>query len=386
MKYIISSLLVFLVGFNLSSQNKIMDYLSNDEKFQIIKELLEVTELDQLLMGDEYYTIIAPNNDAFLAHYTFDQLDSLKQDGIEELIDLLKHHIIPGFVDVNDNNGSNIPLYGDLIDFFIDATGTYRIVSTNNDTKMNVFIDVENGRVLEGYCSILINRNESLRENYNLFSYWYHFFAENKIGLEENIDLIDTILASNNEITIIGLQDRSAVKEYIQNNGGLNKVQFADSLLRRHILTGIWTLQNIYDGLIVKNWLDEDVHFSLIGDTCFINGKQVLTHYIYDDASVLRLYYPNDIMEPLVISNIEKDIITPFKIYPNPIDQEFFIDIPNQDVITDFKIYNLQGQVVVSEKEIWGQKKIDTLGLATGIYIICYSVNGKYFSKKLVKN
>ena len=386
MKYIISSLITFFVSFNLVAQNKIMDHLSNDEKFTIIIDLLEVTELDHLLQGNENHTIIAPDNAAFLDHYTMDQLDSLKQNGLDELTNLMKHHIIPNFVDIDDIKGRNIPLYGDLIEFFIDASGTYRIVSNNNSTKMYMLTDVENGKVLESYCSILINRNESLRENSNLISYWYHFVAQNTIGLEEDLDIIDTILTSNDDITIIGLQDQAAVEDYIQQNSGQNKELFVDSLIRRHTLSGLYTLQNIYDGLVVKNWLDEDVHFSIVDDTFFVNGKEILTHYIYDDATVLRLNYPNDILEPVVISNIDENIITPAKIFPNPTHREFIIDIPDHEIISDFKIYNLQGQLALSDKEIKGQKIIDTINLMKGIYIISYKQNAVCFSKILVKN
>lgn len=385
MKFIVSSLIAFLTGSNLLAQNNIMDHLSSDEKFEIITDLLVATELDQMLRENDYYTLIAPDNDAFLTHFSPSQLDSLKLNGIDELTNLLKHHIIHDFVDINDPNGKNIPLYGDLIDFFIDANGTYRLVSFNTSTKMDEFTDVDNGRVLEAYDSILLNRNESLRENNNLYSYWYHFIIENSIGLQGDIGIIDTILNSNNEITIIGLQDISAVKDYIQENGGVDTGAFVDSLIRRHTLSGLYNLQNIYDGLVVKNWLDEELHFSVIDDTCYINGKEILTHYIYTDASVIRLYYPNDIISPNVISETDENIISPIKFYPNPTYQELNIELPDHYSIKDFVLYNVDGQLVIFEEELKGHVTIDVSNESPGFYFISYRFKGKRYKVKLIK-
>jgi len=387
MKFIISSVITFFLGFSVIAQNTIIDHLGQDEKFSIILELLEITELEHLLTSNDYYTLIAPDNDAFLHHYTLAQLDSLKQDGIEELTNLMEHHIIPGYVDIDDLNKLNIPLYGEPIWSFIDANGIYRIGSSSfSDTKMYMDVDVENGRVLESFCSILVNRNESIRENFNLLNYWYHFFAENTIGLEEDLDIIDTIINSENDLTIIGLFNSGVVGAYIQENGGPDKELFADSLIRRHVISGFYTLQNIYDGLIVKNWLGEDVLFTVVDDKYFVNHKEIYSQSIFTDAAVFQLVFPDDIIEPLVISTIEENLILTPKFFPNPVHQELNVEINGDHIISDFEMYNLQGELVFYEREIRVQKIIDVNNFMPGMYVIRYEQNGVYYSKKFLKN
>ena len=94
MKFILTSLLTVFASFNLAAQNTIMDYLASDDKFSILVDLLKTTELDQLLRTDEYHTIIAPDNEAFLEHYTLDVLDSLKQNEIGTLNNLMLQQVL----------------------------------------------------------------------------------------------------------------------------------------------------------------------------------------------------------------------------------------------------------------------------------------------------
>lgn len=62
-----------------------MDHLIQDEKFSILVDPLEITELNQLLIDDDFYKIVAPDDESFLDIFTVEEIDSLKQDDIDEL-------------------------------------------------------------------------------------------------------------------------------------------------------------------------------------------------------------------------------------------------------------------------------------------------------------
>ncbi|MEW7292287.1 fasciclin domain-containing protein [Aquimarina sp. 2304DJ70-9] len=136
----------------------IAEFISVDKGFSTFTNALKATELYHTLDEEGIYTIFAPINSAFESLPKGLQEKQLKPEDKEQLIDILKYHIIPSkitkqdiIVAINDGRGS-IPLRtlgGNLLTaslkggsiFLIDEMGNGGRLITTDVEASNGFIN-----------------------------------------------------------------------------------------------------------------------------------------------------------------------------------------------------------------------------------------------------
>jgi uncharacterized surface protein with fasciclin (FAS1) repeats len=93
-----------------TSPNNILGKLGNQPELSSFVSLLEkVPAIGKLLGGKNPVTVLAPNNEAIvsLGQETINHLTSSKE-GLKELGNIIKQHIIPGIINAEEIIGGNV--------------------------------------------------------------------------------------------------------------------------------------------------------------------------------------------------------------------------------------------------------------------------------------
>jgi len=116
-------------------QTDIYALISESPEHTILTELLEISGIELLLKDDNYYSVLAPNDEAWNTSFNQSELDNLRINEEGVLEKLLKHHIIPDSVDNEFSRPYDyVPLYGNKLDFYVDAFSNVFVESGNNSS------------------------------------------------------------------------------------------------------------------------------------------------------------------------------------------------------------------------------------------------------------
>ncbi len=93
--------LILIAGINLSvaQSGNVMDVINESDDHTILSELLEATELDNVIAQQGPFTVVAPNDEAFEA--LGPQLEELRQDP-EQAQNVVIGHLFQGEVPANE--------------------------------------------------------------------------------------------------------------------------------------------------------------------------------------------------------------------------------------------------------------------------------------------
>lgn len=132
------------------------------------------------------------------------------------------------------------------------------------------------------------------------------------------------------------------------------------------------------------------------GDTWFPFGDNVpsliVTDLHYDEGSEFlyaatygRSMYKIDISNDVL--SVDEPVVRQSKltIYPNPAQTEISIGLNGDLVSGDVRIYNQLGQVQMERELMANRPFLDICNLPSGLYIVQVSIDGKTFSRKLIK-
>ena len=342
------------------SQENIFTTISESEDHKIFTELLEIVELDQILQDEDYYSVFAPDDDAFLTQFPGAELDSLKQNIDSVLYDLLRHHIVPTKVIEVDLFDEHLPLYGNRIGQFIDAAGLTIFSSGNSSSphpQLRTFdpvSELENGQILWLTKNLMHISYKNIQEEIN--------FLPTLLPLRP--DLLDSIYQSENDLTII-IGHNQEIEEYLLENDGFNNEAFLDSFLTRQIIDGLYPLQKITDGLMVETWLGDMLWFTVIQDRYYVNHVEIEQHFCFRNGVALFVTEP---LEAAIYSSIDDNIQNlELTIYPNPATNTIKINNPSKHRFEYVSIYNHLGSLVQS---IPYEEEIDLSHHESGLYIL----------------
>ncbi len=267
MRQFFLNFLVIISSVSVSGQNNMYTAISQSGEHTIFVELLEHSGLDELLKNEDYYSVLAPTDEAFLSAFTLAQLDSIKLNKSDYLEKTLQHHILTDTVAADWGDGY-YPLYGNLIDFFIDAAGNHIVFDGNSGSPYPtlgspLFEDFDNGRVLWLTKNILKVSSECIPESFR-----------NNIAYQflDRAGFLDSLKSSATALTVV-LPDDFQLYALLDSLG--SNLSAIDSIARRHILKGHFAPQDINDGLIAESWYGDQVLFSVKKDTFYINDVRV---------------------------------------------------------------------------------------------------------------
>ncbi len=122
----------------------VVDVISEDGRFEILKAALQLADLTDLLQGSGPFTIFAPTDAAF-ALLPEETLDNLLQDPAA-MAEVLKYHVIPGEVRAEDLSGtiSAETLQGGMITIAVGDDGT---IVVNEAKVLDTNLEASNGIV-----------------------------------------------------------------------------------------------------------------------------------------------------------------------------------------------------------------------------------------------
>lgn len=340
-------------------ESNIYQVLEDSEDHKIFIELLELSGLDEIVKDETYYSVFAPNDDAFMVAFTTGALDTLKENENHILEKFIKHHIVADTVELNASN--YLPLYGNEINIFITATGEPVVFSANTIGPniyydLNGHIDEENGRLIKITDNTLLLPQDSIKET-------IRSYTMSDIMLN-NSNLKDSITQNQDTLTII-IPDQQVLIEYLQANNGIDNTSFLDSFYTRHTMTGFYPLQNIYDGLTTTNWFGDELIFTKVENEIYVNDLKIISHRVLTDGVFL---FTESFLPPTEISKIIDAENTEIKIHPNPVYDE--LEVHLEHPICQLRFYNMAGQIVKTVHTNEKYSRINCQELQAGVYFI----------------
>lgn len=361
-----------------SSSSDIYTEISESDNHKILKELIDLSGIDTILNDGNYYSMFAPNDEAFMTAFDVTELDSLKLNAPDLIKKYLLHHIVKDSVELVSFT-RNIPLYGNIISMYIDDSAEQIILEPTTQPfglvdYDNPITEFENGRILWVQDNILFFSTDSLHQ---VFSSATISPALNTTGLQELLESNDTLL------TIIWPSDQLLIEFLTNNNTDIyTNSPFLDSLMQRHIIDGFYPFQEIEDGLTVTTWSNDILTFTKAGNDYFVNDIEIYTYQVYADGAIL---YINKLILPPGISNTSSIDYEAFNLYPNPSNTDIYIQSANGNKQADIGIYTVHGQLVFKAQTQSEITKIDISDFKPGLYFVEYHLkNSKQMSKLVV--
>jgi transforming growth factor-beta-induced protein len=253
--------------------------------------LIELTglnsTLDSTLVG---ITLLAPDNEAF-GKLSSDFLGKLVSDTMwrTHLLTILAYHIIVEDVPTttildndNDDDGENnmtmASWLGDLIEFtvLIDDNETTTILVNEQATIIEADVIALNGRIhiidevlLPDWVEI--NIVDAIMSDPELEVLFDLIIEAGLIDLLSSGEGDYTVFAPLNEAFVDVIPTLTATTERSNASDGQD-TSLVGAMTRYHVVEGIYSSDDIVDGLIVTTLLGENITISVIGNVATING------------------------------------------------------------------------------------------------------------------
>jgi transforming growth factor-beta-induced protein len=125
-------------------QNTLYDLVANSMDYSYLEAALRITNLDDVLRGDDLYTLYAPDNSAFIGFLMRYGFESLDQVPVETLEKLLLNHVMVGQMEYRDfksgyyktaatsaASGKPMSIYINQVNMRVTLNGESRIVQGN---------------------------------------------------------------------------------------------------------------------------------------------------------------------------------------------------------------------------------------------------------------
>ena len=370
-------ILLFLSNFTFG-QNKIFDIISENEELSTLEELLRIAELDELLQGDDYFSIIAPDNNAFDSVFTAEELDTLKMNIDNVLIDLLHFHLIPN--DTFDMNGSisSNTLYGKAISGFIDKSGNVIVVGSGSPYPYLGYnqdpILAENGRIYLASNGVLLPPTtpffELMARN--------NFFYQAIIALNYFESFYDT---DELYTGFLPPQD-SILNSELYLSGALDDLDTLDAFLSKHVIPGYYKIEDLYDGLTLETLNGGSLNIYEIDDTLYVENARIIDQCRSTKGIVI---YTDTYITERMISSTNTPSYTDLKIYPNPAQDRLFVASNNNLSHYFIELLDVNGHYIKSFKIDGHLNSIDISDIRSGYYLLKLTdAQGFSKTKKLV--
>jgi uncharacterized surface protein with fasciclin (FAS1) repeats len=373
MRKVILLTVLTIVSSALSGQN-LYSEIANSEDHTTFLELLEFIGLDSLLINDDYYSVFAPNNEAFESRYDAVALDSLKINDPAFLEVLLLNHFVADTVVIEFITEHYLPLSGSHFSLFVDAaanvllyslgtpTGDPNIYLSGTYNSNDLYTDFDNGRLFGLEQNVIHPNCQSTSE-------WYDVVIGPLSNILIQADWVDTLLNITTPVTFL-CPASNDIYDHIDQNGGFNNTSFIDSLIRRHIINEYLPLQDIEGLTIAQNLLGEDLLFSKNNHQYYLDNSNEIRSF-YDFKKSASLVLDSFLVEPIV-STTEQIGLEDFKVFPNPASDVVTVinsGTSNKSIVT---IYTIDGKFIHKGEYFGAQVDINISNLKPGLYLLEY--------------
>jgi transforming growth factor-beta-induced protein len=262
--------------------------LSNSDTFSTLVDFVVQADLVAPLSSTQGITVFAPTNDAFaaLASAAPDVVANLQtKEWSTHLQDVLLYHVLPVEVPssaVTDGLATTA-LNGEDLSFDVNGDG---IFVNSNSAVVIADVGASNG-VIHAIDSVLIP------------SWVSNSIVDRAVGSPALTTLVDLVVGAGLAGTLSGAgpftvfaPTNDAFLEFLGNDfdaAGSLDIDFVASILKYHVVPGIYSAADIANGLSLTTVQGEDIVFSLMGSTAMVNGETIVAADILANNGIVHV-------------------------------------------------------------------------------------------------
>lgn len=274
------------------AQSTLYDLVANSMNYSYLEAALRMTNLDEVLGGDDVYTLYAPDNNAFIGFLMRSGFNSLEEVPRETLKQILLNHVMIGQMEYRDFksgyfqtaatsavNGNAMSIYINQVNMRVTLNGESRIVQGNVRASNGIIHVVDRIIPLPSLVTfvladpLLYNLAVALTRNDLTVDFTAVLSTQNGTSPAPFIVFAPNNLAFLDLLTELGVDRLSAIDEPTLN-----------STLNHHVVGEINTLSSDLSDNLLINTLEGEITANDTGGASLTDGNNRVSNIIVVDV------------------------------------------------------------------------------------------------------
>lgn len=274
------------------AQSTLYDLVANSMNYSYLEAALRMTNLDEVLGGDDVYTLYAPDNNAFIGFLMRSGFNSLEEVPRETLKQILLNHVMIGQMEYRDFksgyfqtaatsavNGNAMSIYINQVNMRVTLNGESRIVQGNVRASNGIIHVVDRIIPLPSLVTFLLadpllyNLAVALTRNDLTVDFTAVLSTQNGTSPAPFTVFAPNNLAFLDLLTELGVDRLSAIDEPTLN-----------STLNHHVVGEINTLSSDLSDNLLINTLEGEITANVTGGASLTDGNNRVSNIIVVDV------------------------------------------------------------------------------------------------------
>ena len=274
------------------AQSTLYDLVANSMNYSYLEAALRMTNLDEVLVGDDVYTLYAPDNNAFIGFLMRSGFNSLEEVPRETLKQILLNHVMIGQMEYRDFksgyfqtaatspvNGNAMSIYINQVNMRVTLNGESRIVQGNVRASNGIIHVVDRIIPLPSLVTfvladpLLYNLAVALTRNDLTVDFTAVLSTQNGTSPAPFTVFAPNNLAFLDLLTELGVDRLSAIDEPTLN-----------STLNHHVVGEINTLSSDLSDNLLINTLEGEITANVTGGASLTDGNNRVSNIIVVDV------------------------------------------------------------------------------------------------------
>ncbi len=274
------------------AQSTLYDLVANSMNYSYLEAALRMTNLDEVLGGDDVYTLYAPDNNAFIGFLMRSGFNSLEEVPRETLKQILLNHVMIGQMEYRDFksgyfqtaatsavNGNAMSIYINQVNMRVTLNGESRIVQGNVRASNGIIHVVDRVIPLPSLVTfvladpLLYNLAVALTRNDLTVDFTAVLSTQNGTSPAPFTVFAPNNLAFLDLLTELGVDRLSAIDEPTLN-----------STLNHHLVGEINTLSSDLSDNLLINTLEGEITANVTGGASLTDGNNRVSKIIVVDV------------------------------------------------------------------------------------------------------
>ena len=274
------------------AQSTLYDLVANSMNYSYLEAALRMTNLDEVLGGDDVYTLYAPDNNAFIGFLMRSGFNSLEEVPRETLKQILLNHVMIGQMEYRDFksgyfqtaatsavNGNAMSIYINQVNMRVTLNGESRIVQGNVRASNGIIHLVDRIIPLPSLVTfvladpLLYNLAVALTRNDLTVDFTAVLSTQNGTSPAPFTVFAPNNLAFLDLLTELGVDRLSAIDEPTLN-----------STLNHHVVGEINTLSSDLSDNLLINTLEGEITANVTGGASLTDGNNRVSNIIVVDV------------------------------------------------------------------------------------------------------
>ncbi|MBL6666101.1 MAG: fasciclin domain-containing protein [Flavobacteriaceae bacterium] len=274
------------------AQSTLYDLVANSMNYTYLEAALRMTNLDEVLGGDDVYTLYAPDNNAFIGFLMRSGFNSLEEVPRETLKQILLNHVMIGQMEYRDFksgyfqtaatsavNGNAMSIYINQVNMRVTLNGESRIVQGNVRASNGIIHVVDRIIPLPSLVTfvladpLLYNLAVALTRNDLTVDFTAVLSTQNGTSPAPFTVFAPNNLAFLDLLTELGVDRLIAIDEPTLN-----------STLNHHVVGEINTLSSDLSDNLLINTLEGEITANVTGGASLTDGNNRVSNIIVVDV------------------------------------------------------------------------------------------------------